>query len=92
MVTGHPAMASEGASLRPSACSAEVLGGPRILQQLIRPLQQVGQQVAAGGQLDWRTAESALYCIRWGWCTASGCSWRASCCAVHSPQLGLLVS
>eukprot|EP00891_Asterochloris_glomerata_P002287 jgi/Astpho2/2287/e_gw1.00040.5.1_t len=44
--------------------AAEVLGGPRILQQLIRPLQQAGQQVAAGGQLDWRTAESALYCIR----------------------------
>ena len=49
-----------------SPCHAEVLGGPRILQQLIRPLQQAGQQVAAGGQLDWRTAESALYCIRWG--------------------------
>ena len=43
---------------------ATVLGGGRMLQLLVEPLLELSKQVTAGGQMDWRTAEAALYCVR----------------------------
>lgn len=45
--------------------AALVIGGRRILELMVEPLQDMSQAVASGTQtFDWRTAESALYCIR----------------------------
>jgi len=45
--------------------AALVIGGARILELMVEPLQEMSQAVATGSrQFDWRTAESAIYCIR----------------------------
>jgi hypothetical protein len=50
--------------LNPSLDAAAVLGGPKILSQLVEPLRQESQAVATGAVFDWRNTEAALYCIR----------------------------
>ena len=52
---------------------AAVLGSPKILSQLVEPLQRESQAVAAGAVFDWRNTEAALYCIR----SASSCCARS---------------
>jgi len=45
--------------------AAMVVGGARILELMVEPLQAMSQALSAGsGSFDWRTVESALYCIR----------------------------
>ena len=44
--------------------AAAVLSGPKVLSQLVEPLQQESQAVATGAVFDWRNTEAALYCIR----------------------------
>jgi hypothetical protein len=48
-----------------------VVGGGRILELMVEPLQAMSAALSTGGgAFDWRTVEAALYCIR---------------CAAHSP-------
>jgi hypothetical protein len=46
------------------ACDA--VGQQRALQLLLMPLTEVSQGVAAGREFDWKTAELALHCVRYG--------------------------
>ena len=45
--------------------AAAVLGGGRTLALLVDPLLELSRKVSTGQPFDWRTAEAALYCIRY---------------------------
>jgi len=45
--------------------AALVVGGARIMELMVEPLQEMSGAISSGkGVFDWRTAESALYCLR----------------------------
>ena len=44
--------------------AASVIGSREMLQLLIQPLQAVAADTHVGKELDWRTAEAALFCIK----------------------------
>ena len=45
--------------------AASVIGFGGCLQLLLEPLHKLSADVAAGLPFDWRSAEAALYCVRY---------------------------
>ena len=44
--------------------AARVVGGGRVLEILVQPLQELSAEAAAGGGFNWRKAEAAYYCMK----------------------------